>query len=101
MIWKVKFSKHLKKLQTKKTLKFYLELNVNNFQEKKMEKFKIDCHNILTTKIDNIEFHINVISELVFPSFYTSFYFIFFWKVNTKFFSLVIFIINSQLSLLP
>ena len=33
-------------------------------------------------------------------SFYTPFYFIFFWKVNTKVFSLEIFFINSQLSLL-
>ena len=31
-----------------KTLKFNLEFNFNNFQEKKIEFFLIDCYDILT-----------------------------------------------------
>ena len=38
-IWKFKFCGHLEKLQSEKTLKFHLELNFNNFQERKIEKF--------------------------------------------------------------
>ena len=34
-IWKVKFCKHLEKLQTKKALKFHLDLNFNNLEESK------------------------------------------------------------------
>ena len=37
-MWKVKLCGHLEKLQTKKALKFHLELNFNNFQERKNEK---------------------------------------------------------------
>ena len=31
-----------------------------------MEKFKVDCYNILVVGINIIEFHVNIISELVF-----------------------------------
>ena len=65
-----------------------------------MEKFKVDCYNILTIGIDIIGFRVNIISELVFLSFFTSFHFIFFWKINTIVFSLVVFFINSQVTLL-
>ena len=37
-MWKVKFCRHLEKLQTIKTLKFRLEFNFNNFQERKNGK---------------------------------------------------------------
>ena len=50
----------------KKTLKCHLELNFNNFQERKMKKFLVDCYDILTVGIEIIEFDINIISELVF-----------------------------------
>ena len=38
-IWKIKFFKHLEKLQKKKTLKFHLELNFNNFKKGKTNLF--------------------------------------------------------------
>ena len=66
-----------------------------------MEKFKVDCYDILIVGIDIIEFDINIISELVFTIILYVFLFIFFWKVNTKFFSLVIFFMNSQPNLFP
>ena len=65
-----------------------------------MEKFKVNCYDILIVGIDIIEFDVNIICELVF-TIITSFYFIFFWKVNTKVFSLIILCINPHLSLLP
>ena len=43
---------------------------------------------------------IQSVNKFLLP-FYTPFYFIFFWKVNTKVFSFGVFFINSQLSLLP
>ena len=47
----------------KKTLKFHLEFNFNNFQEKKRkESFRL----ILTIKIEIIRFHVNIIRELEF-----------------------------------
>ena len=63
---KVKFCWHFEKLQTKKTLKFHVELNFKNFLEKKMEKLKVECYNIFTLGIDIIRFHMNIISELDF-----------------------------------
>ena len=57
--------KNLEKLQTKRTLKFYLKLNFNNFQ-KKFEKVYIDCYNNLTIEIGIIGSCVNMISELVF-----------------------------------
>ena len=66
-----------------------------------MEKFKVDCYDILTVGINIIGFDVNIISDVGLLSFYTFFYFIFFWKVKTKVFSPVIFFINSQHSLLP
>ena len=80
-------------------MKFHLKLKF--FKKEKMENFEVDFYNILTIGIDIIEFDVNIISKLVLLSFYTFFYFIFFWKVITKVFSLVIFFINSQLNLLP
>ena len=56
----------LGKIPNKKTLKFHLEFNFNNFQEKKVENFSVDWYNILTVGIDIIEFSVNIISELVF-----------------------------------
>ena len=53
-ILKVKFCRHLEKLQREKTLKG------------KMEKFSVDCDNILTVRIDIIGIYMNIISELVF-----------------------------------
>ena len=45
-----------------------------------------------------IRFHMNIIHELVFSLILHLFLlYIFFWKVNTTFFSLVVFFINSQL----
>ena len=38
-MWKVKFCKHLEKLQTKKTLKFQLELNFTIFKKGEMERY--------------------------------------------------------------
>ena len=38
-MWKVKFCRYLEKLQIGKTLKFFLELNFNNFQERKNGNF--------------------------------------------------------------
>ena len=55
-----------KNFKQKKTLKFHLELNFNNFQEKKIEKFQIDWYTILTVGIDIIGFFVNIISEFVF-----------------------------------
>ena len=53
-----------KNSKQKKTLKFHLELNFNNFQEKKDGIFSI--FNFLTIGIDIIGFSIKIISELVF-----------------------------------
>ena len=47
-------------------MKFHLEFNFKNFQEKKYGKVQVDCYIILTIGIDIIEFHVNIISELVF-----------------------------------
>ena len=66
-----------------------------------MKKKLVDCYDILIVGIDIIGFDVNIISDLGLLSFYTSFYFIFFWKVNAKKFSFALFFINSQLSLLP
>ena len=65
-----------------------------------MEKFQANCYNILTIGIDIIRFHANISSELVLSIILHLFYFVFFWKVNTEVSSLVIYFINSQLSLL-
>ena len=51
---------------SKKTLKFHLEHNFNNFQERKIEKFLVDRYNILSVHIVIIGFHVNILSELVF-----------------------------------
>ena len=60
------FCKELGKLQNKNTLKFYLELSINNFHEKeKMKEYLVDCSNILIIRIGNIGFHVNVISQFV------------------------------------
>ena len=53
----------LKKLQTKKTLKFHLELNFYNFQERKNGNI---LGSSLTIGIDITGFCVNIISELVF-----------------------------------
>ena len=63
-----------------------------------MEKFRVDCYDILTVEIDIIGFEVNIISDLGFTIILYHFYFIFFWKVNTKVFSLGVFFINSQLN---
>ena len=60
------FCGHYGKFQTKKTLKCHLEINFNNFQERKLEKFLVDCFDILTIGIEIIEFDIKIISELAF-----------------------------------
>ena len=73
-------------------MKCRLEFNLNISKKGKMEKLLVDYYDVLTVGIDIIEFDINIISELVLLSFYTFFYFIFFWKMNTKVFSLVIFL---------
>ena len=57
----------------KKVLKCHLELNFNNFQERKNG----NCFDILTIEIDIIGFDVKIISKLVLLSSYTSFYFIF------------------------
>ena len=75
---KVMFPRHLEKFQTKKTFKCHLELKFNNFQNRKKEKITIDCYNILIVGINIIEFYVDTINELVFPSFYTSIHFIIF-----------------------
>ena len=66
-----------------------------------MEKFYVDWYNILTIGIDIIGFAVNIVCELVFII--TSYIFLFhiLFEVDTNVFSLVIFFINSQLSLLP
>ena len=56
-----------------------------------MEKFQVDCFDILIVGIDIIGFDVKInFSELVFTIILYLFYFIFIWKVNTKVFSLVI-----------
>ena len=61
------FPRHLQKFQTKEKLKCHLELNLNNFQ-KKEKKGNITnyYYNILTIRINNIEFYIDTISDLSF-----------------------------------
>ena len=66
MIQEVMFCRHYRKFQTKKTLKCHLEFNFNNFQERNMEFFNVDCYDILTIGLDIIRFGINITSELVF-----------------------------------
>ena len=56
----------MKNSNQKKTLKFHLELNFNSFQKRKMEKFLVDCYDILIVQIYIIGFHVNIISELGF-----------------------------------
>ena len=58
------FCVHLGKFQTKKSLKVHLELNFNNFQERKNNFFYADCYDILTFGNDIIGFDINIISDL-------------------------------------
>ena len=53
------------KIPNKKTLKLHLELKFNNFQERKLEKFKVDCYDILTIGIEIIGFNVNTINELI------------------------------------
>ena len=65
----------LAKIPKKKTLKLNLELNLTIFKKKNMEKFKIDCYDILTIGIDIIEFNVNIISELFFTIILHSFLF--------------------------
>ena len=65
-MWKVKLCGHLEKFQTKKTLKFHLEISFNNFKKEKTEKFYVDCYNILTFGIGIVRFHYNIIRELEF-----------------------------------
>ena len=60
------FCRHFKDSKQKKTLRFHLELNFNNFQGKRMENFQSDWYNILTIGIDKIGFRVNMISELDF-----------------------------------
>ena len=55
----------MENFEPKKTLNFHLELNFNNFQERRMEKFKVDCYDIFTNGIDIIGFEINIISKLI------------------------------------
>ena len=60
------FCRHLGKFQTKKTLKFHLELNFKYFKNEKKEKIIIDCYNILSIEINITKFHVNMISDLGF-----------------------------------
>ena len=53
------FPGHLQKFQTKKALKYHLELNFNNFQKKGGERLQI-------ININSIEFYIGTISDLGF-----------------------------------
>ena len=62
------FCRHLEKFQTKETLKFHLEINFNNLENKKKEKTTIACYNIFTVGINVIEFHVNIISDLCFTT---------------------------------
>ena len=52
------------KFQNKRTLKFYLELNFNNFQKEKKRKTIVDCYNNLIVEIAIIKFLINIIKDL-------------------------------------
>ena len=54
------------KTSNKKTLRFHLELNFNNFQERKNGNVLVDCYNILTIEIDITGFHIKTINESIF-----------------------------------
>ena len=71
------------------------------FNKEKMEKFYVDCNDILTIGIDIIRFDINIIRELIF----TIILYLFLLHIHLEgeylSFSLIIFFINSQLSLLP
>ena len=60
------FCEHVKKFQTKKTLKLHLELNFHNFQKWKNGKVEVDCYDTLTVGIDIIGFDVHTISKLVF-----------------------------------
>ena len=60
------FASTLENFEQKKTLKFHLELNFNNFQERENGIFKVECYDILTIWIDIIGFAVNIISKLFF-----------------------------------
>ena len=45
-------------------LKLYLQFNFLIFENKKKEKIRVDCYNILTINIVIIEFHANIIKDL-------------------------------------
>ena len=58
-----------------------------SIKQKKMENFSFDCYNTLTNEIAIIEFIFSIIDVLVSLSFYTFFYFILFYKINSEIFS--------------
>ena len=59
-----------------------------------MEKFLVDCYNILTIRIDIIGIYMNIISELVF---FIILHLFLFYILLAKVVSLVVLFINSQL----
>ena len=64
----------MENVEQEKTLKCHVELNFNNFQERKIKKIQVDCYDIFFIGIDIIKFfgidiirfEVKIISELVF-----------------------------------
>ena len=57
----------LGKISTKRKLQSFILNSISTiFKKESMEKFWVDCNNILTVWIDIIGFHVNIISELGF-----------------------------------
>ena len=62
-----------------------------------MEKFSVDCSNVLTTGIDIIKFYVHVITKFVYLSLDTFLYYIWYWTLNNEVLVVVIFFRNSEL----